>query len=109
MNGNENSLEDFDSNVVRRIIVNGIALTRVTNPYFSAFASYEAKKSGTIPVSLRRKSLSMRLQQTEAAQYFCVDSSQIQPNLLAVNSIEVSIIFYNVVKCRFLQIRTKLN
>ena len=97
MNGNENSLDDFDSNVVRSVIVHGIALTRVTNPYFSAFASYEAKKTGAIPSCLRRKSLSMRLQQTEAAQYFCAESSLIKPNLTAFNSVEVSLFVLIVV------------
>ena len=89
MSGNENSLDDFDSSVTRSVIVRGIALTRVTNPYFSAFASYEAKKTGAIPSCLRRKSLSMRLQQTEAAQYFCAEASHIKPNYLPLNSVEV--------------------
>ncbi|CAK8698010.1 unnamed protein product [Clavelina lepadiformis] len=88
ISGNDANLEDDGVGIKRSISIAGFAIGTVHNPFFSAFAAYEAGLNGgrtptaKIPENVRH-------QQTIAAEYQCVESAYISPKYMSVDLLEV--------------------
>nr|XP_039267582.1 protein KIAA0100-like isoform X1 [Styela clava] len=73
----------------RRLNIEGVGVSTVPNPYFSAFASYESGYSDQKGSKLRPVPLSVRQQQTKVSQYQCISVNDMQPLHAAFNAIDL--------------------
>lgn len=82
------STEDDPMGARRNLSLAGVAITTVHNPYFSAFAKYEAGRSGNFTPDTKIPA-SMRRQQTLAAEYKCVNADKVYNSYLYFDLLEV--------------------
>ncbi|XP_078495659.1 bridge-like lipid transfer protein family member 2 [Ciona intestinalis] len=86
--GSSGNIDEDDAGVCRNMTVLGVAVTAVHNPYFSAFASYEAGLTGRMPTT--SVSSSVRKEQTRVAEYRCVEAAFVIPSYLSFDVLEVT-------------------